>query len=167
MKAIDRLSSETIVRLFYKQNTDFCWTIPRATIKTTNLMQWHGAICIVRVFRISAIWEGNKSNLYRHFLRCRRRIRFICERSAENEMMQFGGRYGFGSVSVRIRCICETALNSKYKFSFYWAAEFFPVLISSKHCYNGYIYGYSRKRVSIDGEFYSYYSIVAFIEDSY
>ena len=24
--------------------------------------------------------------------------------------MQFGGRYGFGSVSVRIRCICETAL---------------------------------------------------------
>ena len=23
--------------------------------------------------------------------------------------MQFGGRYGFGSVSVRIRCICETA----------------------------------------------------------
>ena len=25
--------------------------------------------------------------------------------------MQFGGRYGFGSVSVRIRCICETALS--------------------------------------------------------
>ena len=25
--------------------------------------------------------------------------------------MQFGGRYGFGSVSVRIRCICETALT--------------------------------------------------------
>ena len=24
--------------------------------------------------------------------------------------MQFGGHYGFGSVSVRIRCICETAL---------------------------------------------------------
>ena len=44
---------------------------------------------------------------------------------------------------------------------------FFPVLISSKHCYNGYIYGYSWKRVSIDGEFYSYYSIVEFIEDSY
>ena len=27
--------------------------------------------------------------------------------------MQFGGRYGFGSVSVRIRCICETALTRK------------------------------------------------------
>ena len=25
--------------------------------------------------------------------------------------MQFGGRYGFGSISVRIRCICETALK--------------------------------------------------------
>ena len=25
--------------------------------------------------------------------------------------MQFGGRYGFGSVSVRIRCMCETALR--------------------------------------------------------
>ena len=27
--------------------------------------------------------------------------------------MQFGGRYGFGLVSVRIRCICETALSAK------------------------------------------------------
>ena len=27
--------------------------------------------------------------------------------------MQFGGRYGFGSVSVRIRCVCETALTVK------------------------------------------------------
>ena len=26
--------------------------------------------------------------------------------------MQFGGRYGFGSVSVRIRCVCETALSA-------------------------------------------------------
>ena len=51
-----------------------------------------------------------KQPLYRLFLRFRPRIRFICERSAENEAMQFGGRYGFGSVSVRIRCICETAL---------------------------------------------------------
>ena len=37
----------------------------------------------------------------------------MCERSAENETIQFGGRYGFGSVSVRIRCICETALSGK------------------------------------------------------
>ena len=42
IKAIDGLSSETTVRLFYKQNTfDYrlCGTIPRVTIKTTNLMQ--------------------------------------------------------------------------------------------------------------------------------
>ena len=38
------------------------------------------------------------------FLRFRLGIRSKCERSAENETMQFGGRYGFGSVSVRIRC---------------------------------------------------------------
>ena len=90
--------------------TDFCWTIPRATIKTTNLMQWLGAICIVRVFLLS---EREISPIYTGiFFRFRRRIRFICERSAENEMMQFGGRYGFGLVSVRIRCICETALTT-------------------------------------------------------
>ena len=33
--------------------TDFCGTIPRATIETTNLMQWYGAICIVKVFLLS------------------------------------------------------------------------------------------------------------------
>ena len=33
--------------------TDFCGTIPRATIKTTNLMQWYGAIRIVKVFLLS------------------------------------------------------------------------------------------------------------------
>ena len=33
--------------------TDFCGTIPRATIKTTNLMQLYGAICIVKVFLLS------------------------------------------------------------------------------------------------------------------
>ena len=39
-----------------------------------------------------------------HFLRFLPRIRFICKRSAEIELMQFG--FGFSSVSVRIRCIC-------------------------------------------------------------
>ena len=48
--------------------------------------------------------------LYRHFLRFRPRIRFICERSAENETMQFGGRYGFGSVSVQIRLYVKQPL---------------------------------------------------------
>ena len=33
--------------------TDFCGTIPRATIKTTNLMQRHGTIYIVKVFLLS------------------------------------------------------------------------------------------------------------------
>ena len=32
---------------------DFCGTLPRATIKTTHLMQWHGTICIVKVFLLS------------------------------------------------------------------------------------------------------------------
>ena len=33
--------------------TDFCGTIPRATLKTTNLMQCHGTICFVKVFLLS------------------------------------------------------------------------------------------------------------------
>ena len=40
----------------------------------------------------------------------------MCERPAENETMQFGGRYSFGSVSDRIRCICEPALSQVCKF---------------------------------------------------
>ena len=33
--------------------TDFCGTIPRPTVKTTNLMHWHGTICILNVFLLS------------------------------------------------------------------------------------------------------------------
>ena len=33
--------------------TDFCGTIPRPAIMTTNLMQWHGTICILNVFLLS------------------------------------------------------------------------------------------------------------------
>ena len=112
MKTIDGLSSETIVQLFYKLNTGYyrlLWDNTQSDYKDheLNAVIWCNLYCK----GISAIWEGNKSKLYRHFLRFRPRIRFICERSAENETMQFGGRYGFGSVSVRIRCICETALT--------------------------------------------------------
>ena len=32
---------------------DFCGAIPSPTIKTTNLMQWHGTICILNVFLLS------------------------------------------------------------------------------------------------------------------
>ena len=105
MKVNDGLSCETIVRFFYKHNitTDFCGTIPRATLKTTNLMQWHGTICIVRVFLLS---EREISPNYTGII-----IDFVHGfGSYVNETIQFGGRYGFGSVSVRIRCICETAL---------------------------------------------------------
>ena len=110
MKTIDGLSSETIVQLFYKLNTGYYrlfWDNTQSDYKDheLNAVIWSNLYCK----GISAIWEGNKSKLYRHFLRFRPRIRFICERSAENETMQFGGRYGFGS--VRIRCICETALS--------------------------------------------------------
>ena len=35
------------------QITDFCGARTRATIKTTNLRQWHGTICIVKVFLLS------------------------------------------------------------------------------------------------------------------
>ena len=84
--------------------TDFCGTIPRATLKTTNLMKWHGTICIVKVFLLS---EREISRNYTGIF-----LDFV---------------HGFGSyvkglpktkrcnsvavtVSVRIRCICETAL---------------------------------------------------------
>ena len=40
------------------------------------------------------------SKLYKHSLRFHPRIRFICERSAENQTMLFGGHYGFGLDSV-------------------------------------------------------------------
>ena len=37
MEAIDGLSSETIVQLFYKyKTTDFCGTKPRAIVKTAT-----------------------------------------------------------------------------------------------------------------------------------
>ena len=54
MKAIDGLSSETIVRLFYKHNTvdyRFLWGNTQADYK--DLMQWHRTICILNVFLLS------------------------------------------------------------------------------------------------------------------
>ena len=57
MKVIDGLSSETIVLFYFTSTlpltTDFCGTIPSATIKTTNFRQWHGTICISKVFLLS------------------------------------------------------------------------------------------------------------------
>ena len=55
-----------------------------------------------------------------HFLSFRPRIPLISERSAENELIQFG------SVSVRFRCICETALMlfKPTDKSLYWKTSF-------------------------------------------
>ena len=94
------------------QTTDFCGASPRATIKPTNLRQWHGSFCIVKVFLLSE--REISVNYTGIFFRFHPRIWFICGRAAENETMQFGCRYSFGSVSVRIRCICETALIQNY-----------------------------------------------------
>ena len=109
MKAIDGLSSPARQLCDYFTSTillttEVCGTIPRATIKTTNLMQWHGTICIVKVFLLSEREISPKyTGIFLYFV------------------------HGFGSyvkglpktkrcnsvavtVSVRIRCICETAL---------------------------------------------------------
>ena len=87
--------------------TEVCGTLPRATIKTTNSMQWHETICIVKVFLLSERENSPKYTGILHFV------------------------HGFGSyvkglpkltkrcnsvavtVSVRIRCICETALRNE------------------------------------------------------
>ena len=95
------MPSETIVRLFYKHNTIDYRLLSGNTQSDykdhkLNAVTWNNLYCK----GISAIWEGNQSILHRHFLRFRQRIRFICERSAENETLQFDGRYGFGSVLV-------------------------------------------------------------------
>ena len=52
--------------------TDFCGKIPRATINTTNLMQWQRTICIVKVFllserEISAYYAGIFSDFVHGF----------------------------------------------------------------------------------------------------
>ena len=99
--------------LFYKHDTTdyrILWDKTQSGYKYHELMAvtWNNLYCK----GISATCEGNYSKLYRHFLRFRSRIRFICERSAENETMQFDCLNSFCSVSVRIRCICEMALKT-------------------------------------------------------
>ena len=44
-------------------------------------------------------------------------------------MMQFGGRYGFGSVSVRIRCICETALRAEWNYDLVQNGTIYPIYV--------------------------------------
>ena len=109
MKAIDGLPSETVVRLFYKHNTKdyrLLWDNTQTDYKATYLMLWHGTVCIVNVFLLSEREiSPNYADIFLDFV------------------------HGFGSyvkglpktkrcnsvavkVSVRIRCICETALKA-------------------------------------------------------
>ena len=56
MKAIDGLSSETIVRLFYKHNTiDYriLWDNTQSDFKDHELNAGHGTICIAKIFLLS------------------------------------------------------------------------------------------------------------------
>ena len=49
--------------------TEVCGAIPRATIKTTNLMQWHETICIVKVFLLSEREISPKyTGIFLHFV---------------------------------------------------------------------------------------------------
>ena len=49
--------------------TEVCGTISRATIETTNLMQWHETICIVKVFRLSEREISPKyTGIFLHFV---------------------------------------------------------------------------------------------------
>ena len=97
MEAIDGLSSETIVRLFYKYKP------------TDYRLLWDKAQSVYRDHDLKPVTRNNirKSvelpgfcQIIHAFLRFRPRIRFICERSAEDELMQFGFSFGFGSGSV-------------------------------------------------------------------
>ena len=87
--------------------TDFCGTIPRATIKTTNLMQGHGTICIVKVFLLS---EREISQNYTGVF-----LDFVYGFGLYVKGLPKTKRYNSEAVtvSVRIRCICETALILK------------------------------------------------------
>ena len=86
METIDGLSSETIVRLFqiYKtiQTTDICGTKPRATkdhrLKAVTWNNIRKSVELPGLFQIIHVHA---------FLRFCPRIRFICERAAENETM--------------------------------------------------------------------------------
>ena len=49
--------------------TEVCGTIPRATIKTTNLMQWHEKNCVVKVFLLSEREISPKyTGIFLHFV---------------------------------------------------------------------------------------------------
>ena len=95
------------MQLFYKHKqltSDFCRTITSGTIKTSNLMQGHVKICIVKIFLLS---EREISPNFTGIL---------------SDFVHGFGSYVKGlpktkrcnlvaiTVSVRILCICETAL---------------------------------------------------------
>ena len=90
--------------------TDFCGSIPRATIKTMNLMQWHGTICIVKVFLLSEreISPNYKGNFLDFVHRFGSYVKGLPKTKRCNSVAV--------TVSVQIRCICETALKVSCQF---------------------------------------------------
>ena len=98
MKAIDGLSSETIVQLFYKHNTiDYrsLWDNTQSDYK----------ICIVKVFLLSEREISPKcTGIFLHFVHgFGSYVKGLAKTKRCNSVAV--------TVSVRIRCICETALS--------------------------------------------------------
>ena len=97
------------MRLFYKHDTTeltaFFRTRPRATIKTTNLRQWHGTICIVKEFLLSEREiSPNYTGIFYDFVhRFGSYVKGLPKTKRCNSVAI--------TVSVRIWCICETALK--------------------------------------------------------
>ena len=85
--------------------TDFCGTIPRATIKTTNLMQSYETLCIVKVFLLSEREiSPNYTGIFLDFVHG-----FGSYVKGRPKMKRYNSVAV--TVSVQIRCICETALR--------------------------------------------------------
>ena len=88
------------------QSTAFCGTKPRATIKTTNLRQWHGTICIVKEFLLS---EREISQNYTGIF-----LNFVHGFGSYVKGLPKTIRCNSVVVMVLVRCICETALTETF-----------------------------------------------------
>ena len=91
--------------------TEFCSTIPRATITTTNLMQCHGTISIIKVFLLSEREiSPNYTGIFLDFVHgFGSYVKGLPKKKRCNSVAV--------TISVRIRCICEKALRLNPCFS--------------------------------------------------
>ena len=100
MKVNDGLSCETILRFFTSTQlltTDFCGTIPRATLKTTHLMQWHGTNCIVKVFLLSERETSpNYTGIFIDFVHGFGSLWKVCRKRNNTIRWPLRFRFGFG-----------------------------------------------------------------------